>query len=408
MNQTPRTEPTGLTRLALGLSEPRGFGDQSLIAPDPRAVRLLGGIPAPEALPVADIARVSGDLWTDPDAAAAALQYSGSVGFEGLRAWIAAREGVDPARVVITNGGMHGLSLVVQTMVERDALVALDDPVFPLFLRLLELSTRRTLPVRVLDDGLDVEALGDELAAGRRVAAVYTVPDFHNPTQVSLSAAKRRALVELAEHHGFVVIADDPYRELRFAGDALGADAFHASDRVVHVNTFTKTLGPGWRLGWLVLPRWLVEPVVRLRNRQDSHSSTVVQTLVERLVTTDGSWFDRVVARATALYRERAGVLVQELSRQLPGAFTVSAPEGGLFLWPRLVDDAVDPAQLYARAVQEGVVYQQGAFFAAAEGTAAAREASRHLRFAYGDRSPEELGEAVRRLAVAHRSLTAG
>ena len=156
-----------------------------------------------------------------------------------------------------------------------------------------------------------------------------------------------------------------------------------------------------------MLPEWLVAPVIRLRNRQDSHSSTVVQTLVERLVTTDDAWFDRVVAHANTLYRDRAGVLAQELSSQLPGAFEISPPEGGLFLWPRLADDTVDPVALYARAVEAGVLYQQGAFFAAGEGGEVARDAARHLRFAYGDRTPEELREAVRRLATAYRSLIA-
>lgn len=106
---------------------------------------------------------------------------------------------------------------------------------------------------------------------------------------------------------------------------------------------------PGWRLGWLGLPDHLVDPVIRLRNRGDAHSSTVTQTIVERLVTGDDQWFDRVLAAANALYRQRAGVLIDALHDQLPGAFQTQAPEGGLFLWPRLADDEVDAAALYQR-----------------------------------------------------------
>lgn len=390
---------TELSALSRGLAPPKGFVDASFNQP-PGAIRLLGGIAAPEALPAAAIAQASAALWQDHDAALAALQYTPAQGFAGLRDWIARREGVDPRRVVVTNGGMHGLSLSVLTVVERGATVAVDDPVFPGFLWALEVSTTRILPVPVLGDGFDVEHLADRLAAGARIAAAYTVPDFHNPSQVTLSAEKRRGLVELAERYGFYVIVDNPYRELRFAGHDQGVAVFNESDRVIHVSTFTKTLGPGWRVGWLVLPEHLVEPVIRLRSRLDVHSSSVTQAIVERLVTDDDQWYDHVVRGATELYRERADVLVDALHQRLPGVFDIDAPEGGLFLWPRLTDDGIDPAALFRRAATAGVVYQQGEFFAA---DPQQRSSARHLRFAFSDRTPDELREAVRRLASAFR-----
>ncbi|MFJ3666980.1 PLP-dependent aminotransferase family protein [Streptomyces sp. NPDC090106] len=388
----------GLTALARGLSAPKGFVDASLAAPVPGTISLLGGIPAPEALPVEAFAKVSAQLWQDPDAALAGLQYARPHGSDALRHWIARREGVDPGRVLVTNGGMHGLTLAVLTVVERGATVAVDDPVFPGFLWALEVSTTRILPVPVVADGFDVEHLARRLAAGARIAAAYTVPDFHNPAQVSLSAPKRQALMELAERHGFHVIVDNPYRELRFAGQDQGTEVFNRSDRAIHVNSFTKTLGPGWRVGWLVLPEHLVDPVTRLRNRLDVHTSSVTQALIERLITDDADCFDRIVRGATALYRERAGALVDALREQLPGAFDVMAPEGGLFLWPRLTDDAVDPAALLRRAAAHGVIYQPGEYFEAEPGRGSS---ARHLRFAYSDRTPAQLREAVGRLARA-------
>jgi 2-aminoadipate transaminase len=387
-----------ISSFAQTLSEPAGFGDQSLITPRPDVIRLLGGIPAPEALPLPDIARVSAELWTDRTAATAALQYSSSTGLSGLREWIARREGVDPARIVITNGGLHGLSLTVLTVVERGSSVAVDDPIFPLFLRVLELADGSVRPIPVDHEGLDVAALADRLAGGERIRALYTVPDFHNPSQGTLTARRRQALVELAEQYGFWLVIDNPYRELRFAGQDQGLSAFHGSDRTIVVNTFTKTLGPGWRVGWLVLPESLVDPVVRLRNRLDGHTSTVTQALVEQLLLTDPAWFDTVLAPARQLYRDRALALADALAVEAPGAFRITRPEGGLFLWPRLTDDQVDAGALAARAADAGVLYQQGAFFSSGADT---WESSRHLRLAYGDRTPAELREAARRLAVA-------
>jgi 2-aminoadipate transaminase len=391
-------DQSGLTALARGLSAPKGFVDASLAAPAPGTIRLLGGIPAPETLPVEAIGQASAQLWQAPDAAVASLQYAPARGNAALCDWIAKREGVDPSRIVVTNGGMHGLALAVLTVVERGATVAVDDPVFPGFLWALEVSTTQTLPVPVVADGFDVEHLARRLATGTRIAAAYTVPDFHNPAQVSLSAPKRQALIELAERYGFYVIVDNPYRELRFGGQDQGVAAFNQSDRAIHVNTFTKTLGPGWRVGWLVLPDHLVDPVIRLRNRLDVHTSSVTQAIVERLLTDDAQWFDRIVRSATALYQERAGVLIDALQEQLPGALDIVAPEGGLFLWPRLTDDAVDPEALFRRAAAHGVIYQPGEFFAA---DPRRRSSARHLRLSYSDRTPEELREAARRLALA-------
>lgn len=325
------------------------------------------------------------------------MQYGRTEGLPLLREWIAAREGVDVGRIVITNGGFHGLSLAIQAVVERGGTVAVDDPIFPLFLRGLELSAGVPLPVPVGAEGLDIDALEARLADGARPSGLYTVPDFHNPSQGTLPTAARRRLVELAEQHDFVVFADNPYRELRFAGEPQDDAVFNESDHVIHINTFTKTLGPGLRLGWLVLPERFTRDVVALRSRQDSHTSLFVQSAIAELLTSDEGLFDRTLGVARELYRSRAEGLATALEREAPGAFEVRVPDGGFFLWPRLVDDAVDADRLAADASAEGVEYQRGSFFASGTGNGA----ERHLRLSCGDTSVERLDEAAVRLARA-------
>lgn len=386
---SPSSRPT----LVQAFTAPKGFGDQTLRDRRPDAIELLGGIPDATVLPTAELAEATARVLSRPGAAS--LQYSRTEGIPALREWIAAREGVAVDRVLITNGGFHGLALAVQTVLERGDLVAVDNPVFPLFLRGLELADARVLPIRVGSAGLDIDELEQRLREGARPAAVYTVPEFHNPSQSSLPTAKRRELVALAERYGFTVFADDPYRELRFHGEAESVAPFHDSDHVIHVNTFTKTLGPGLRLGWVVLPERLIPDAVALRSRQDSHSSTFVQGVVAELLTTDESLFDRVLGRARDLYRPRAHALAAELSAS--GLFDVAVPDGGLFLWPRLTDDRIDADRLAADASAEGVEYQRGSFFASGPGT----DADRHLRLAYGDTSEELLREAAARLTRA-------
>ncbi|MCD2168557.1 PLP-dependent aminotransferase family protein [Microbacterium sp. JC 701] len=385
--------PSSRPALVQAFTAPKGFGDQTLRDRRPDAIELLGGIPDATVLPTAELAEATARVLSRPGAAS--LQYSRTEGIPALREWIAAREGVAVDRVLITNGGFHGLALAVQTVLERGDLVAVDNPVFPLFLRGLELVDARVLPIRVGSAGLDIDELEQRLREGARPAAVYTVPEFHNPSQSSLPTAKRRELVALAERYGFTVFADDPYRELRFHGEAESVAPFHDSDHVIHVNTFTKTLGPGLRLGWVVLPERLIPDAVALRSRQDSHSSTFVQGVVAELLTIDESLFDRVLGRARDLYRSRAHTLAAELSAS--GFFDVAVPDGGLFLWPRLTDDRIDGDRLAADASAEGVEYQRGSFFASGPGT----DADRHLRLAYGDTSEELLREAAARLARA-------
>ncbi|MGB4779933.1 PLP-dependent aminotransferase family protein [Microbacterium sp.] len=383
------------TALVSAFTAPKGFGDQTLRDRRQDAIELTGGIPDPSVLPARELAEATARVLATPGLPA--LQYSRTEGIPALREWIAEREGVPVSRIFVTNGGFHGLALAIQTTVERGGLVAVDNPIFPLFLRGLELSAGEFLPVPVGREGLDVDHLEQLLRGGARPAALYTVPDFHNPTQGSLPLEARRALVRLAEQYGFVVFADNPYRELRFAGATAEEEPFNHSDRVIHVNTFTKTLGPGLRLGWLVLPEWLVPDVVALRSRQDSHSSTFTQAIVAELLASDPGLFDATLTRARALYRDRARTLATSLEREAPGTFEVEVPEGGLFLWPRLRDDAIDADRLADDASAEGVEYQRGSFFPSGPGT----DAARHLRLSFGNTTEEQLSEAAARLARA-------
>lgn len=377
------------------LTAPKGFGDQTLRDRRPDAIELLGGIPDPSVLPTREIAEATARVLEQPGAPS--LQYSRTEGIPALREWIAAREQVPVHRVLITNGGFHGLALAIHTVIERGDLVAVDNPLFPLFLRGLELSDARILPVRVGSEGLDIDDLAARLRAGARPTALYTVPDFHNPSQSTLPTQQRRELVELAERYGFTVLADNPYRELRFRGEQASVEPFHDSDRVIHVNTFTKTLGPGLRLGWVVLPEYLVPDVVALRSRQDSHSSTFVQAVIAELLTSDPTLFDTTLERARALYGRRALALATALEAEAPGAFEIDLPEGGLFLWPRLRDDAVDADALAEDSSDEGVEYQRGSFFTSGPGA----DADRRIRLAYGDTSEELLVEAAARIGRA-------
>jgi 2-aminoadipate transaminase len=366
---------------------------------DAGVIRLVSGAPAAEALPLSDYAQVAGTLLNDPIAGPEALGYGQHSGIPELREWIAVREGVSADRVLVTNGGLQGVSLALAALLEPGDSIGVDDPVFPDTIRIAELHSARILPIPVGSQGLDVDALAWRLRSGQRIKVLYTVPDFHNPSGGVLPAAARVRLVELAEEYGFVIVSDNPYREYGFAGPPE-ADFSADSDQVVRVGTFTKTLGPGLRLGWIVAPSWLAPHLENLRRRSDFHSSVLGQRLITELLTRPG-WFDRLLATGRAQYAQRAGILGGAIRSQLGGVLDFENPAGGFFLWTEIVDPTIDPARLLDAAAAQGLILTAGRNFAATGGSSW----DRRLRLAYSSPPIDQLGTAADRLADAISSL---
>ncbi|QAY71598.1 PLP-dependent aminotransferase family protein [Xylanimonas protaetiae] len=380
-----------------GLAAPTRFG-AVLGAPPADSIALTSGSPDVALLPAEQIAAATARVLADPRRAAVALDYSHRPGHAGLRAWLAEREGVSVDRVVLTNGALHALALPLLAVVEPGDVVVVENPVYPLLLGVLQLTGARVEAVPTDADGLDVDALERRLADGLRPRALYVVPDFQNPTGATLSAPRRARLVELAERYGFLVLSDNPYTALRWAGDRP-ADLDLGSDRVVHANTFSKVFGPGLRLGWAVLPEWVTPGVLDLRARTDQHASSLVQEIVADLVLVD-DLYDVVAQRAASEYARRAAALVEGLRAALGTAVSVDLPDGGLFAWVHIGPGA---DALAARLGDHGVLVSPGSQFVvpgspAADGAAVAE----HLRVSFARHGLDTLAEAVRRFTTAH------
>lgn len=391
---------TALTPSALlaGLPARQGFGDATLIRLAPGAIDLGGGNPSTDLLPL-DVYRDAFREVTDGEAFAPVLKYTPAAGLPELRAAIAAREGVPSERVLVTNGGAHGLALAVLSILDPGDLIVVDDPVYPLFLRVLDLIGVEVAAVRVGPDGIDTDELERRLRDGLRPQALFTVPTFQNPSGVTLSEEKEAALVALAEKYGFTIIADDPYRAISFPGVAVPErQAFRDSGHVLAVNTFSKTLGPGLRLGWIVLPAAFSERVTWLRNRLDGQTSGILQAVAARMLGDER--LDPSIAAAGAAYAGKARALTEALRTEFGADVQVAEPQGGFFAWARLIGD-VDFTRLFDTAQDRGVFYQRGEWFAAAgEGHRG------FLRLSFSEVSAEDLTEGVSRLALAWRELT--
>ncbi|GAA4766779.1 aminotransferase-like domain-containing protein [Microbacterium gilvum] len=390
MTQSPR-----LSRFAAQLDVPRTFvevlGNQALDSID-----LLGGNPPIEALPLAGFAEAVAEAASI--AGAPAFQYSSPRGIPALVEQIAHLEGVGAERVVVTNGALHALSLATLALVDPGDVVVVDDPVFPVFRRVLQLADANVVPVPVDRDGLDVDRLEALLAEGLRPRLVYTVPDFQNPTGGSLSVPRREKLAELARRYGFFVLWDNPYRRSRWAGEPL-KDADPGDDVFLRIDTFSKSLGPGLRLGWIVVPESLVPAIIAVRSRTDQHPSTLIQTAVASLLA-DGGFADITRALAAEL-RVRAETLTSELRARLGDAVTFHEPQGGFFLWARLNDPTLSVARLNELSSARGTQFSRGTAFAVPGG----RSHDEAMRLGFSSTRASDIPTAVARLADAWGQL---
>jgi 2-aminoadipate transaminase len=359
----------------------------------PGILSLAGGLPAPDTFPVARLAAAAARVLdpAGPDAAGA-LQYGPTEGYAPLRAWIARRRGTAADDVVVTAGAQQALDLVTRALVERGDGVAVADPAYVGALQVLRLAGARVHAVPADAGGLAVDVLADRLRRGLRLRAVYTVSDLHNPTGVTLDAERRRALADLADHHGFTVIDDDPYGELRWTGTRPPA-LRTLTDRVVTLGSFSKIMAPGLRLGYLTGPAPLVADVVVIKQAADLHTASLGQRLVHEVVA-DGAFLADHLTRLRTTYRRRAEALAGALTRHLGGDIRFDRPDGGLFLWAELpgVDDT---GALLTTALDHGVAFVPGAAFAVAH------PRPHHLRLSFATVSEEEADEAARRLRAS-------
>jgi 2-aminoadipate transaminase len=323
--------------------------------------------------------------------------YGTAIGYVPLRAWIAEKHGVDPAQVIVTNGSMQADAFLFDALVEPGDTVIVERPTYDRTLLGLRERGAEIVPVDLEPDGLDVEALATLLEGGLRPKLAHIIPNFQNPAGYSLSAPKRERLLALAREYGFVVFEDDPYVELRFSGESLptmlSQDA--GGEHVVYASSFSKTVCPGIRVGYLVGPKEIIARIVYAATNTYISPNMVAQSIVNQFARSgriEGS-----IATVKAALQERSGRLAEALRRELPEARFVPT-EGGYFMWVDLPDD-VDVDAVFTAAGERGVAFVKGSDFLLEGG-------EHSLRLAYSGVTPEQIDEGVKRLAEAVRATT--
>ncbi len=362
---------------------------------------LAGGLPPAEAFPFERVAEIAAELFGGRDLAS--MQYTSAEGDLRLRRAIAERLGgdwhrpVEASDVVVLSGSQQGIDLVARVLLDPGDVAVVESPTYVGALRAIVPTGAEVVEIGVDDRGLLVDQLAEQCAVGLRPKLVSLVVNFSNPSGRTLAEERRRQLVELADRYGFVIVEDDQYGRLRFAGDRCTPLAA-LGERVIHLGGFSKIVAPGLRLGYLVAPPELRRPLILAKQAADLAPPSFAQRLVTRLLD-DPVWLDAHVDTLRGIYARRAGVLLGRLEA-VSGLLDVVVPEGGMFTWATLTDPEADAGELVDEARRRGLIVVAGNDFSIRGAF------PRSIRLSYSTLPDAELAEAGTLLAEVVEQLS--
>ncbi|HYP30125.1 MAG TPA: PLP-dependent aminotransferase family protein [Blastocatellia bacterium] len=364
------------------------------VTEQPEIISFAGGLPAPELFPVEALAEAHKEVFASEGRSA--LQYSTSEGWKPLREWVARRSRsrglrADADNVLITSGSQQGIDLVAKIFLEAGDSVVVENPCYLAALQSFSGYEARLVGVESDDEGMRVEQVERALVESDP-KLIYIVSEFSNPKGTSLSHERRARLVELSRRYRVPIVEDDPYSELRYRGEPCAPIAsLDGEGLVIYLSTFSKTLSPGMRVGWMVASKELIQTLVIAKQATDLHTSTIQQRAVAKLLETFD--YDGHISELNRVYGARCRAMLESLESRFPSGTRWTHPEGGLFLWVELPEVVRGEALLEA-ALRRKVAFVPGAPFFASD--------PRHnfIRLNFSNQSPEMIEEGVKRLAL--------
>jgi 2-aminoadipate transaminase len=366
-------------------------------AADPQIISFAGGLPAPELFPVKEMQAAVDKVFAQHGREA--MQYGAAKGVTALRKTIvdhvAEKENVHAEldNVLVTTGSEQVLDLVGKAFVNPGDTVLIEEPTYLCALDVFKSYGAKFVSVPMDENGLRMDALEETLRQHPEAKLLYTVPNFQNPTGRTLTEERRQQLVKLADQYDFFVLEDNPYGEIRFAGQHVPAvKSFDQNDRVFYMSTFSKTLAPGFRLGWVVAPKEVVDELTILKQSADLHTDNLVQYAVAQFFQDND--VDAHVAEISKLYGHRKDLMAAGIKKYFPAGVKATDPEGGMFLWVEVpgVDDTV---ALFQECLKHNVAFVPGDPFFAGKpqpGT---------FRLNYSNMSDEQIDTGLQRLGEA-------
>jgi len=379
-------------------AQPSAIRDICALVAKPEVRSLAGGWPDPAKFPLKAIRRIFDKLITHHGARL--FQYGSTEGLAELRELLADRmktggmADVDPDSLIITHGSAQGMHLAAQVFIDREDVVFAGLPTYFGGPGAVHSRGGKVVGIEVDDNGLNVERLRMETtrleAAGNRLKGVYVIPNFQNPTGVTLSLERRRQLVRLAETHDLIIFEDDPYGELRFEGDRLPSlKSLDRNGRVIHLRSLSKTFVPGMRLGWVAGDSGAIRQMVVAKQFADAATNTPAQYILLEFIRQ--GLLDKQIQDNIKFYRSKRDFMLQQMDRYFPDKVTWNRPQGGFFIFVQ-IPEHMDAADLFRQAVHKNVAFVTGQpFFVDGSG-------HNTLRLSYAQAGHQDIEFAIRQI----------
>lgn len=332
---------------------------------DPSVISFAAGNPAPEAFPVEQVQEISERLMRENPIGA--LQYAVTEGYAPLREYVAGymkqkhNIGREFDQLIITAGAQQVMDLAAKSLCNEGDTVICESPSFIGSLNAFRSYGLKLCGVPMQDDGMDIDALEQALKTEKRARFIYTIPNFQNPSGITMSMEKRRRVIELAKQYGVLVLEDNPYGDIRFAGEHIPAIKSMDEDGIViYAGTFSKVLSPGMRVGYAIAPASIIAKMIVCKQTSDVHTNIWAQMVAYEFM--KGCDYEGHLERIRKVYEHKAGLMMACFDRELGQRLTCSRVEGGLFLWPTL-PDGIDMPAFCKQAVQNKVAVVPGNAF---------------------------------------------
>jgi len=370
------------------------------VTEQPEMISFAGGLPAPELFPVEEMRAVFDAVLKEHGSEA--LQYATTEGYTPLRELVAARMaqiGIKAAAddILIIAGSQQGLDLTAKVFLDEGDTVICESPTYLAALSAFRTFLPRYVEVEMDEDGMIMEELERALEANPGAKIIYTVPDFQNPTGRTMSLGRRQKLIELANKYDVVIVEDNPYGELRFAGEKIPpVKSLDTQGRVVYQSTFSKILSPGLRVGWICAAPETLQNYVLFKQGTDLHTSTIAQYAIVRFLNTFD--LEAHIENIRKVYKERRMLMIDTMKKEFPAGVKYTTPEGGLFLWVEL-PVGLNARDLLVKCLERNVAFVPGGSFF----PNSSRENT--LRLNYSNSSEEMIVEGIRRIADAMREM---
>ncbi|MCX6393738.1 MAG: PLP-dependent aminotransferase family protein [Solirubrobacterales bacterium] len=373
--------------------------DLMSITERPEVISLAGGLPDTSTFPKESYAALMSKLAAEE--LASALQYGPTEGLAAAREcirFVMAAEGitVDPDDVIVTTGGQQVLDLVCKVLIDPGDVIVAEGPTYPGAVSAFTSYEARVEQVPIDADGMDPELLRERLvqldAEGARPKFIYLIPNFQNPSGVTLSAERRKAILEIAREWEILILEDNPYGLLRYEEDPIPSILeMDGGESVIYLGTFSKILSPGIRLGWVTAPRPVLEKLNLAKQAADLCASSLAQHFVAAYI--GGGGWPEYMASLRRIYRDRRDVMLESLTSEMPEGTTWVSPAGGLFVWATL-PDYIDTTDLLARALRENVAFVPGrAAWVNGDGGSS-------LRLNFSGADSDRIREGIRRIGM--------